>query len=88
MGVACGSEAVIVSRHETAMLIEDCAVTLRGVTVVVEEGSLTNHALEADHGTLSIDTCDISGGLYGVGPQHMPLLEAHHIRKTGQPSLP
>jgi hypothetical protein len=56
--------------------------------VVVEEGSLTNHALEVDHGTLSIDTCDISGGLYGVGPQHMPLLEAHHIRKTGQPSLP
>ena len=38
---------------------------MRGITLVVEEGSLTHHALEVDKGILHMDTCDISGGLYG-----------------------
>ena len=42
-----------------------CQVTMRGITLVVEEGSLTHHALEVDKGILHMDTCDISGGLYG-----------------------
>lgn len=57
---------VILSRHDTAVLVDRCSVKMVDIVMAVEEGALMHHALHIDHGEVNMDNCEMYGGLYGL----------------------
>jgi hypothetical protein len=58
-------EVCFVSRHDTALLVENCKVSLTDIGLCVEEGALMHHALHVDEGgEITLEGCEVFGGLY------------------------
>ena len=59
-------DVILVSRYNTAILVENCNVKLTDITVAVSEGSLLHHPLEAAQANIEMDDCEMYGGLYAM----------------------
>jgi hypothetical protein len=57
-------DVCFVSRHDTALLVENCKVSLTDIGLCVEEGALMHHALHVDGGEVTLEGCEVFGGLY------------------------